>query len=194
MIGGTITNFHTYFSDGHKKTLLLCWVALSCLILVIDYFTGSLFQFPFMFIVPVGLAAWYHGARWGLLFAIVLPLIRLYFTTISPVPWGFSISVINAAIRIAMLVGYTLLIVYISKQKRELEREVNILEGILPVCSFCKKIRDEQEVWQPMENYITERSEAMFSHSLCPECKEKHYGDFLRQRKAAAGQSKGNTL
>lgn len=190
MIRGTITNFHAYFTERHKNTLLLCWVILSCLILVIDYFTGSLIQFPFMFIVPVGLAAWYSGARWGLVFAIVLPLIRLYFTTISPVPWSFSISLINAAIRIAMLVSYTLLIAYIAKQKKELEREVDILEGILPVCSFCKKIRDEQDVWHPMENYITERSGAMFSHSFCPECKEKHYGDFLRRRKTAMVQSK----
>ena len=195
MIGGNITNFHTYFTERHKNTLHLCWVFLSCLILVLDYYTGSLIQFPFLFIVPVGLAAWYNGARWGLVFAIVLPLIRLYFTTTSPVPWSFSVSVINAAIRIAVLVGYTLLIAYIAKQKKELEREVNILEGILPVCSFCKKIRDEHDVWQPMENYITDRSEASFSHSFCPECKEKHYGDFLRQRKAAAAaQSKGNPL
>lgn len=189
MLKGTITNFHNYFTEKHKYTLLLCWVILSCLILFIDYFTGSLIQFPFMFIVPVGLAAWYNGSRWGLAFAIILPFIRLYLTTLSPVPWSFSVSVINAAIRIAIMVGYVLLIAYIAKQKKELEREVDILEGILPVCSFCKKIRDEHDVWQPMENYISERSEASFSHGFCPECGEKHYGEALRRRKAKTTQS-----
>lgn len=147
-------------------------------------------QFPFMFVLPVGLAAWYNGARSGLAFAIILPLIRLYFTTIFPVPWSFSISVGNAAIRIAILIGYAFLIAYVAKQKKELERELNILEGILPVCSFCKKIRDESSIWHPMENFITARSEASFSHGLCPECKERQYGDFLRQRKREAAESK----
>lgn len=183
MIRGTFNTFHSYLTERHQNTLLACWIVLSCLILAIDYFTGSMIQFPFMFIVPVGLAAWYNGARLGLVFAIILPLIRLYFTTIFSVPWGFSVSVANAAIRMVILVGYVLLIAYVAKQKKELEREVNILEGILPVCSFCKKIRDESSVWHPIENYITARSEASFSHGLCPECMEQHYGDFLRQRK-----------
>lgn len=187
---GTVNSLHTFFTERHKNTLIVCWAVLCCLILAIDYYTGSLIQFPFMFIVPVGLAAWYNGARWGLVFAIMLPLIRLYFTTVSPVPWSFSVSVVNAAIRITMLVGYALLIAYIAKQKKELEHEVDILEGILPVCSFCKKIRDEDNVWHPMENYIMERSEASFSHSFCPECGEKHYGDFLRRGKSEVAQSK----
>ncbi|HKR11756.1 MAG TPA: hypothetical protein VJT15_06850 [Pyrinomonadaceae bacterium] len=186
---GTATTVHRYLTGKHQNTLLAYWIVLSGVILAIDYFTGSVIQFPFMFIVPVGLAAWYNGARSALAFAILLPLIRLYFTTIFSVPWGFPVSVANAGIRIGMLVSYALLIAYIAKQKKGLEREINILEGILPICSFCKKIRDELSIWQPMESYITARSEASFSHSLCPECKERHYGDFLRQRKEMA-QSK----
>lgn len=183
MIRGAVNTFHLYLTEKHQNTLLACWIVLSGLILAIDFFTGSMIQFPFMFIVPVGLAAWYNGARTGLVFAILLPLIRLYFTTLFAVPWGFSVSVANAGIRIVMLVSYALLIAYIAKQKKSLERELNILEGILPVCSFCKKIRDESSIWHPMENYIMARSEASFSHGLCPECKERQYGDFLRQRK-----------
>jgi hypothetical protein len=57
------------------------------------------------------------------------------------------------------------------------------LEGILPICSFCKKIRLEgtdykdQANWLQIERYISERTEAQFSHSLCPECLNKHYPD-----------------
>jgi hypothetical protein len=135
----TAATFHLYLTERHKNTLLVCWIVLSCLILAIDYSTGSVIQFPFMFIVPVGLAAWYSGAWSGLAFAFVLPLIRLYFTTIFSMPWGFPVSVANAAIRIVILVGYALLIAYIAKQKKGLEREINILEGILPVCSFVRR-------------------------------------------------------
>ena len=58
------------------------------------------------------------------------------------------------------------------------------LEGILPICSFCKKIKiegtdpEDQVNWLEIENYISERTEAQFSHSICPECLNKHYPDY----------------
>ena len=48
------------------------------------------------------------------------------------------------------------------------------LEGILPVCSLCNKIRAGKR-WIPIENYVSNHSDADFSHSICPECAEKHY-------------------
>jgi PleD family two-component response regulator len=58
-------------------------------------------------------------------------------------------------------------------QKQQLEAtlaKVKLLEGILPVCMYCKKIRRDDDAWQQIEAYITEHSEALFSHGLCPEC------------------------
>lgn len=51
--------------------------------------------------------------------------------------------------------------------------EVKRLQGILPICSSCKKIRDDTGYWKQLEAYISEHSEALFSHSLCPACAEK---------------------
>lgn len=47
---------------------------------------------------------------------------------------------------------------------------VKQLEGIIPICSYCKKIRDDQDSWQGLEKYISAHSEASFSHGICPEC------------------------
>lgn len=47
---------------------------------------------------------------------------------------------------------------------------VKQLHGLLPICSYCKKIRDDQNYWQQVESYIARHSEAQFSHSICPEC------------------------
>lgn len=47
---------------------------------------------------------------------------------------------------------------------------VNQLQGMLPICSYCKKIRDDRNYWQQLESYITARSDAQFSHSICPDC------------------------
>lgn len=50
--------------------------------------------------------------------------------------------------------------------------KVRHLEGILPICAYCKKIRDDQEAWHQLEDYITDNSEAWFSHGICPDCAE----------------------
>lgn len=55
--------------------------------------------------------------------------------------------------------------------------EVKILRGILPICSYCKKIRDDKGYWNQLEIYLTEHSRAELSHSLCPECAKKYYPD-----------------
>ncbi|MBU2551496.1 MAG: response regulator [Proteobacteria bacterium] len=53
--------------------------------------------------------------------------------------------------------------------------EIKRLSGLLPICSGCKKIRDDQGEWLTLERYIQERSEARFSHSLCPDCARRLY-------------------
>jgi PAS domain S-box-containing protein len=53
--------------------------------------------------------------------------------------------------------------------------EVKILQGLLPICASCKKIRDTKGVWTPLEAYITEQSEADFTHGICPECMARLY-------------------
>jgi hypothetical protein len=59
--------------------------------------------------------------------------------------------------------------------------KVRQLEGIIPICMYCKKIRDDKESWQQMEGYISEHSEAKFSHGICPECYTKVSGDYLKE-------------
>ncbi|MGR3176637.1 MAG: response regulator, partial [Candidatus Anammoxibacter sp.] len=53
--------------------------------------------------------------------------------------------------------------------------EIKKLKGLLPICSNCKKIRKDDGYWEVIETYISEHSEADFSHSVCPECVRKLY-------------------
>lgn len=67
-------------------------------------------------------------------------------------------------------------------QKKELEAalaRVKQLEGIIPICMYCKKIRDDENSWQQLESYISRHSEAMFSHGICPECLTEQYDILL---------------
>lgn len=55
------------------------------------------------------------------------------------------------------------------------------LEGIIPICMYCKNIRDDKESWQQLESYISEHSEALFSHGICPECFPKVKSQALKE-------------
>ncbi|MBZ0254771.1 sensor with HAMP domain protein, partial [bacterium] len=59
------------------------------------------------------------------------------------------------------------------KELLESRSQVKQLEGIIPICSCCKKIRDSNEEWQQLEIYIHNHSDANFSHGMCPECAKK---------------------
>jgi hypothetical protein len=61
------------------------------------------------------------------------------------------------------------------KDLRATMEELKTLKGIIPICSHCKKIRDDKGYWDRVENYVTEHSLAKFSHGICPECLEKNY-------------------
>jgi PAS domain S-box-containing protein len=84
---------------------------------------------------------------------------------------GFSVVVVDVTI--------------LKEREAELQRairerddalaEVRSLRGLLPICSYCKSIRDSAGTWQPVEKYVTERSEAKFSHGICQGCMKKHY-------------------
>ncbi len=60
---------------------------------------------------------------------------------------------------------------------RKALQDIKRLSGLLPICSFCKKIRDDKGYWTQIESYIHEHSEAEFSHSICLECAKKNYPD-----------------
>jgi len=66
----------------------------------------------------------------------------------------------------------------LEQRTRELEKalhEIKVLQGIIPICAACKKIRDDQGGWQQMEVYIAGHSEAEFSHGICPDCMKELY-------------------
>jgi hypothetical protein len=68
----------------------------------------------------------------------------------------------------------------LQKTREELEAAlalVKSLSGLLPICCDCKKIRDDQGNWKPVEIYIRQHSEAKFTHSLCPDCLPKYFPD-----------------
>ena len=65
----------------------------------------------------------------------------------------------------------------LEKQRKELKQalaHVKTLQGLLPICSYCKKIRSDNNYWEEIDHYISAHSDTMFSHSVCPDCYKKY--------------------
>jgi len=72
----------------------------------------------------------------------------------------------------------------LEQRARELERTLGgalakVLSGFIPICASCKRIRREDSQWIQVESYVTEKTDAKFSHGVCPECEKRLYGDLL---------------
>jgi len=168
-------------SERGRLIFAFYWSAISLVVMTLDYLIGPVIQFPAIFIIPVSLAAWYNGWLWGVALSVALPLIRLYFTTILDTPWSFTEAAINAGIRVAVLGLFAVLIDRVAIQSAALSQRIQILEGMLPVCAVCKRIRDEHETWSQLEQYVLSRSKHGISHEVCPDCAVK-FGDAMDRR------------
>lgn len=75
----------------------------------------------------------------------------------------------------------------LAARVKELElalANVKLLQGLLPICCYCKKIRNDQNYWQQVDTYIADHSEAQFTHGICPECRDKIVKPELERLKA----------
>ncbi len=70
------------------------------------------------------------------------------------------------------------------------QAEVKVLSGLLPICSGCKQIETDNGGWERIETYITKRSEAAFSHTMCPDCLRKLYPEIAETILAKAGKAR----
>lgn len=153
--------------------------------IVVDYLTGPAIHFPILYLLPIGLASWSGKQHWGYGLALTMPLVRLYFGVIRPETWSGPELALNALIRMTVFLLFVYLISRTAQQQGALQHEVRLLTGLLPICSFCKKIRNEANEWIQLEQYISDHSEAQFSHGLCPDCLRQHYPAYDRSARSS---------
>lgn len=101
-----------------------------------------------------------------------------YYTTIKLIKDLKTENALRRKVEAELQSSYDTLEDKVQERTQELEKAVNqvkTLSGLLPICSHCKKVRDDNGYWQQIEEYIDNHSEATFSHSICKECAEKYY-------------------
>ena len=120
-----------------------------------------------LLVYPSLLGTFDYGLGMGFRF-----LISLFFITI--IAYGLE----SSRYRFSMLLKRSNNELISQKEKLEAAlSKIKTLSGMLPICSHCKKIRDDKGYWNQIEAYIQDHSEAEFSHSICQECAKKYYPD-----------------
>ncbi len=77
----------------------------------------------------------------------------------------------------------------VAERILSLQAEIKQLEGLLPICSYCRKIRDKDDQWTELEKYVAKRTSASFSHSVCPDCYRAELKPQIEQLKGDCGQT-----
>lgn len=146
-------------------------------ILILDVLSPIGIIYPMLFVLPVYLAGWL-AQRWA------LPLTAIIATLLVPIggifsPPGGVLMIVWTNRLLAILTIW--LTVAISLTQRRLAAEIKSLRGLLPICASCKKIRDEQGRWHPLELFVRDHSEAEFTHGLCPACLETYSAELTER-------------
>jgi len=66
--------------------------------------------------------------------------------------------------------------------------DIKVLRGLIPICSACKRIRDDRGFWTRLEQYLSEHSEATLTHGICPECAQRLYPEIASRRRRSASK------
>jgi hypothetical protein len=148
-------------------------------VFLLDTFMPIGIEIEMLYVVPVaGLTLWstQKDSSLVILAAAICTALTIVVFLLAPAnfPW---IGIVNRTIAI-FLVWFTAMLL-ISRKRAEVQTK--ILSQLLPICSYCKKIRDSEGCWNQIETYIAAHSEINFTHSVCPECAVRHFPHVFKQ-------------
>jgi hypothetical protein len=165
--------------------LLTVSLAIAAGIFLFDLFIPQGLGVPVLYMSSVVLVAfWTSPKESGLVILVgalcsVLTVAGFFLAPASELP--FWVSIPNRLMALFVI----WVTVVLSLLRKANEDEVKMLRGLLPICSYCKKIRDDRGYWESLEVYIASHTEADFTHGLCPECGVEHYPEVFRTKDSA---------
>jgi hypothetical protein len=157
------------------------YVLLSPAVLLLDLFTGRFLLFPILFVIPIGLSAWFRSARLAYSLAVLLPLGRFFIAVFVDTPSPLPFIVANGLIRVAVLVLIAFLVSRTARQTKELQQRV---ESLVTICAWSRTIKYQDE-WISFEQYLLRRFNINASHGISPAEAEKAFGELNRNERDA---------
>ncbi len=174
-----------WLSRGSVAVVLTVSVVLLFAIVAVDYLYGSVLTMAAFYLLPIALVALRLEQRAGLVASIVCGVVWLLLERQRALGFFLWPDAWNMLMRVGIFVAFAFVLSRIkwdimreTQLNNELQAalaEVKQLSGLLPICAWCKRIRDEEGNWEPMETYITVHSEADFTHGICPDCAQKYH-------------------
>jgi len=170
------------------KLTPLTWGLLDVIIVValgvVDWLTGYELNFFVFYFLPVSIGAWFFGFVGAVSLAILSAGVWFGADVLTGHTYTSNVyAVWNTLVRLVsfLAMGWSvsrikLLLDHEREVTESLRRslsQIKVLETFLPICAQCKKIRNQQGVWQQLEAYIGQHSNTRFSHGYCPECSRK---------------------
>jgi hypothetical protein len=149
---------------------------------LMDYITGREISFGVFYFLPIWLVTWYFRRGASVLFSFLCALVWLAVDEAGDAQYSSAfIPFWNAAVRLVYFLTFTFLLTSLREKLRHSRQEIRKLSSLLPICASCKKIRDDQGRWHPLETYISGHSDTDFSHGICPDCARKIYPEFAEE-------------
>src|SRR5579884_2959050 len=158
-------------AQAHTGWLVVAVLAAGAAICALDLFLPLGVAVGVLYVVPVVLSLWLPSRVHTFVIAGASTALTLIGYVWSPAGLAW-IGLLNRVLTIALIWGVALVVVL----RKRAEERIKTLEGLIPICAACKKIRNDQGYWDVLESYLQQHSEAQFTHGLCPECVEQYYG------------------
>ncbi len=179
IIVGIIQSYYAVNAPDLGSRIIVASIGIilpNAIMLVVLRRTKAEFLKGHTFIVPVIMVATIAWSIVRIVMISVAPSVPPDFLHTGPVEqWSV---LVYGLLFLAMMFGLTIL--YLQRVEYDLVAalsSVRQLEGILPICAGCKRIRDECGDWHQVEQYVQDRTQAAFTHGFCPECSEKYFPD-----------------
>ena len=165
-------------SFSTRKSILIAIVVSVLVIGLTDYCTGYELSFFVFYFIPIAIAAWWVSPTSSYLIAILSSIVWFlcnhylylpYSSTISPY-WNVTIHLLSF-----LIIAYTISkIRFLLSEEQETSQwqltQIKTMSGLVSICASCRKIRDNSGYWTRVEEYLSEHTDAAFTHGLCEEC------------------------
>lgn len=136
-----------------------------------------------LYVAPIVLTLFSPGKPLLIGIAVCSSILTVIGHWVSP-PGDVWLDMANRSLAILAIWGTTVLVWFHFRAQAQLK----VLSGLLPICSSCKKIRNDDGFWQGVERYVQEHSEAHFTHSICPDCAKRLYPGWVEKLNTVSTQ------
>lgn len=175
-----------YLATKPRSFIWVIGLLLNLIIGVIDYLTGYEIGMGVFYLLPIGLLSWFINRKAGIIISLISVITIISADLLAgKVIQNYFIDSWNLFVHFSFftIVVYLIYQEKVSSDKNEIltVRLQKALDGVktlrelLPTCSSCKNIRDDDGYWKQIELYISKNTDAKFNHSICPECREYLY-------------------